>query len=812
MLNTSTVTNKKIIFNYLDRFSVIPLQKNSKQPACSWKDYQTRKMTTDEVEKLTWNNIAIITGAISNLIVVDADTKETIEFLEQFEEFRETAKVETKRGRHYYFLIEDIPQDYNTQKIYKKNIKIDVKANGGYVVAPPSQIDGHVYTWIGNHNGSGGIEEALNLKFSEFVELLEHIKSKLFKKKEKKSDDRSDETDEGGTDKVKWKKLKELILRRYEEGRRQDIILYLGGWLKKLGERREKIEELVADICLEAGDRDVLQRLSAVKNTFKNSDVKGISGLVELGYSQEELEEVVGGRKEPQERETIYTELDGIVYALKNGTPKMLGPAVTISAVVHDEKYKAYEIRYNNESEIMKDIADLSAIQKLTGIAVVKEKDFLEYLNLQAIKCDTHRFIRRTTGWRDGIFYHPAIQPEDIWDFWAFSSKVNPVEYEKDKQHMLIREALKIGGKLAFTYAFCLASVLNDLLRTNPSVMFISGPARAGKTTLAQLAVNLFLPSEQVFATAYSTHTGFELMMRQLKGLPILFDECVLKEMELEKIVFMVASRVGKIRGTKNLSINISEMNSNVIFTSEVLEQTHFKRAGSYRRLVAITMEDFQKDCFLGLPVEEIQKWKKYYGAGIDIISFLMRDPEGWRQHEEKVENDIEEAKLHSLYHVTKPVLMAIKVFEDFYKEKFPKTYEEALSALVEQKNEFESRIDWITKFREDFSQFLVRKSSQIVDPHDPQKRIAHDVIGQREEGGFYILTSAFNEFCIEYGYEQRILIRELVRNNIISPYSHGKNRKIKKINGVAVSTYHIVLDVEEEKSIPRIDREPGNG
>lgn len=793
-MNDHNITYRKIIFNYLKQFSIIPLKENSKQPACNWKEYQVRKLTLEEAEKMEWYNIAIVTGSVSGLVVIDADTKETIEFLEEFEEFKKTVKVETKRGRHYYFLVYDIPDDYSTQKIYRENIRIDVKANGGYVVAPPSIIDGHVYKWIGSDNG-GGIHKAVELNFSELMYLLDKIKKKLFPEADKPH------TGQGKSSvNIDYKKLKKLILKKYEEGKRQDIILYLSGWLKKLGEPKEKVDELVVDICLAANDRDVIQRLSAVTNTFnKDDDLKGISGLISCGFSSDELNKVIKENKD--HNGSPYIELDGIVYVSKNNNLKMLGPAVTISAVVDDGNHKAYEVSYRNGSEIIKDITDLTTIQKFTGIAVVREKDFLEFLNLQAIKCNTYKYIRRATGWKNGIFYHPAIQTEDIWDYWGFFNRVGSFEYEKDKQHELIKESMKTGGKLSFVYAFCLASVMNELLKTNPSVMFITGAAKVGKTTLAQLGINLFLPSEQIFTTAYSTHTGFELTMKQLRGLPILFDECILKDMELERIVFMVASRVGKIRGTKNLSINISEINSNVIFTSEILEQSQFKRAGSHRRLVAITLENFKKECYSKLTAEEMQRWRQYYGAGVDVIKFIMMSGEKWRRLEEIVERDIEVNELQSLYHVTKPVLTAIKVFEDFYGENFSRAYNDAIETIIEQKQEFDSRVDLLTKFREDFTQFLVRKSSQIIDIYDTSKRPSHDVIGQREGENFYILTSAFREFCNEFGYEQKVLTKELLRNNIIINNAPSQIRKMKRINGIAVSVYHIVLDQNRERA-----------
>ncbi len=86
--------------------SVIPIKRNSKQPLLKWQEFQERKMTFEEIEKYIWENVAIITGKVSKLIVFDADNSETIQFLEnEFEFSRKASKVVTRRGKHYYFYV-----------------------------------------------------------------------------------------------------------------------------------------------------------------------------------------------------------------------------------------------------------------------------------------------------------------------------------------------------------------------------------------------------------------------------------------------------------------------------------------------------------------------------------------------------------------------------------------------------------------------------------------------------------------------------------------------------------------------------------
>lgn len=127
--------------------SVIPIGPD-KKPLIKWADYQKKRATEAEV-KLWWQmypkaNVGIVTGKISNLTVVDCDSSEAASI------FREvykgsTVTVKTPRGVHYYFQYADGTR--NTVKI--KGVDLDLRSEGGYVVAPPSiNIEGKPYKWL----------------------------------------------------------------------------------------------------------------------------------------------------------------------------------------------------------------------------------------------------------------------------------------------------------------------------------------------------------------------------------------------------------------------------------------------------------------------------------------------------------------------------------------------------------------------------------------------------------------------------------------------------------------------------------------
>jgi hypothetical protein len=147
-------------------FSVIPVG-HDKRPLIPWSEFQKRKpLNTELLEWFSQNaaNIAIVTGKISNLTVVDCDTPGAIEkFESMLPENFECPIVETPRGgRHYYFAY--------TPDLYSRNRAddgIDIKSEGGYVLAPPSRTEKGVYAW----------HSVLNLKEIEPPPMPEEVKA-----------------------------------------------------------------------------------------------------------------------------------------------------------------------------------------------------------------------------------------------------------------------------------------------------------------------------------------------------------------------------------------------------------------------------------------------------------------------------------------------------------------------------------------------------------------------------------------------------------------------------------------------------------
>lgn len=133
----------------LDRgWPVIPIKPDDKRPAIKWAEYQERLPTPDEVCQWwdTWPDaeIALITGALSGVVVVDCDNEDALHAAYDAG-MRSPIRVKTKRGHHLYF---KHPRDgvrrgpragVNSRgQDWPRIDGLDFRGDGSYALLPPS--------------------------------------------------------------------------------------------------------------------------------------------------------------------------------------------------------------------------------------------------------------------------------------------------------------------------------------------------------------------------------------------------------------------------------------------------------------------------------------------------------------------------------------------------------------------------------------------------------------------------------------------------------------------------------------------------
>jgi len=131
--------------------SVIATQHN-KKPFIKWEKYQTERADPEQI-KAWWSefpdaNVGIVTGKISNLLVIDIDSQEGHEAFEELipENLITPLATTPGGGWHYYF------QYHEGITVGTRFIKdCDFRGEGGYIIAPPSiGENGKAYSWLPN--------------------------------------------------------------------------------------------------------------------------------------------------------------------------------------------------------------------------------------------------------------------------------------------------------------------------------------------------------------------------------------------------------------------------------------------------------------------------------------------------------------------------------------------------------------------------------------------------------------------------------------------------------------------------------------
>jgi hypothetical protein len=135
-------------------WSVIPIEPRGKRPVLRWQVYQHRQSDATEVAEWfrRWPdaNIAIVTGVTSGLVVLDLDPRHGADASLQGLEYKHGPIAETVEartgggGRHLYFA--------HPAEMLRNRVGIapgiDLRGDGGYVVAPPSvHASGEPYRW-----------------------------------------------------------------------------------------------------------------------------------------------------------------------------------------------------------------------------------------------------------------------------------------------------------------------------------------------------------------------------------------------------------------------------------------------------------------------------------------------------------------------------------------------------------------------------------------------------------------------------------------------------------------------------------------
>lgn len=157
---------------YIDLgWAVFPLAPNTKIPFKGSKGFEDASTDAEDVKRW-WAanpdaNIGIATGEASGIVVVDVDVKNGSKGIESYSTLSgmsptlrartPSVGVNGEHGWHDYYLATG-PIRCRTGILPG----VDIRGDGGYIVAPGSQIDGKVYEWVDPEEHLSNLPEAIS--------------------------------------------------------------------------------------------------------------------------------------------------------------------------------------------------------------------------------------------------------------------------------------------------------------------------------------------------------------------------------------------------------------------------------------------------------------------------------------------------------------------------------------------------------------------------------------------------------------------------------------------------------------------------
>ncbi len=248
-------------------YSVIPInpsaeEETGKKPLIKWAEFQTRKANDVEI-KGWWTKwpkamVGIVTGKISNLLVMDADTQEAIDKADELipDSVVVPAVITPRGGRHYHFAYSNGIRNSNDGLLH-------VRGEGGYAICPPSiNQQGKGYSWINEESELPELPSAVK-------EYLKDIAFSLYRSA-------TEEREQSVTNVTK----RNII---YTQGNRDDSLFHAAYCLIKGGASKETVSqtiEILAKGCTPPFPESEIPE--KIRSAISHSDRKGTNLMEEL--------------------------------------------------------------------------------------------------------------------------------------------------------------------------------------------------------------------------------------------------------------------------------------------------------------------------------------------------------------------------------------------------------------------------------------------------------------------------------------------------------------------------------------------------
>jgi len=279
--STSPLLNRACCLAFAG-FVPIPLtpKEGKLVPSIPWKDFSLPEDPLEAVEvvqklfsKGDTAGIAIKTGEPSGLVVLDIDDPEKFDAFYPLEKLMDEAPyvVKTKDEGHWHIGFSWEP-DLAKSKSFLHRYGFEIKSNGSLV------------------NFFSTLPEAQYkpIKLEPLKPMPKELKDKLLRLM-KDPKEAPENPKQPGPEGLDPSQIIELVSEVYQKGQRQFWTIYAAGYLRKLGFSFEEAKEALEAFLRGQGDEELEMRLAGIEHTYEEplENVKGLSGLLELGLSEE---------------------------------------------------------------------------------------------------------------------------------------------------------------------------------------------------------------------------------------------------------------------------------------------------------------------------------------------------------------------------------------------------------------------------------------------------------------------------------------------------------------------------------------------
>lgn len=375
-----------------------------------------------------------------------------------------------------------------------------------------------------------------------------------------------------------------------------------------------------------------------------------------------------------------------------------------------------------------------------------------------------------------------------------------------------------------FILSSSFASPLLSILGHRIFVVYNYGASRAGKTAMLHTALSVWGNAEDLMCTFNTTAVGIERLAGFYNDLVLGIDEKQIQKSqnELEKLIFMLSSGIGKIRGNKTGGVQeINTFNVLVLSTGEQPITTDNSTTGVSTRILELDGSPFNYDEELSSNMYEITK--KYYGtAGRKYIEILLNNysnndyeelktmfEEIKKELKTKTQNDVQSYISSVAVVVLADIITSKGLFEEEEKEKSIQMGLEILDKLGTAKE-----IDVVEKAYENIKSWIISnyKFFDMVKAPSERNYVADDVVsnnfresfGLYDNGIYYIHRNILKDWLEQNNYSYKKIINGFAEKGYIL-VSRDENGKIKdkavqkKFRGINHRMYAFKFDVDTE-------------